>query len=445
MKKIFVNFPLLVLAIFASLACQAQAQKMSKAQKQKVIASIGKLMKENYVFPKVADKMATYLDKQYQNKAYAQANTPQEFGRLLTRDLLKVSKDKHIRVRFNPKRAQQMSSGQRRQPSPELIKEMEASDRRQNYGFKKVEILSGNIGYIDLTGFFRKDKAEATVASAMGFLANTEGIVIDLRRNGGGSPAMVQLICSYFFNETPVHLNSLYWRRGDRTQEFWTLKKIQGKRMPNKPLYILTSRGTFSAAEEFSYNMQNLKRAILVGETTGGGANPGGGFPIEKMFVMFVPTGRAINPITKTNWEGVGVVPHIKTPAPNALHRAQLELMKAIKANNPKARHLDWAMAGLEAKANPVSLNAKVLKSYAGDFTNRKVIFKDGALYYQRPSVSQKMRKLIPLTKTLFAVEGIDYFRIEFKKDAQGNVEAVQGLYERGNRDLSKKGALESK
>ncbi len=445
MKKIFPNISLLALAIFASLACQAQAPKMSKAQKQKVVASIGKLMKENYVFPKVADKMAAYLEKQYKNKAYAQANTAPEFGRLLTRDLLKISKDKHIRVRFSPKRAKQMSSGVRRRPSPEVIKEMEADNRRQNYGFKKVEILSGNIGYIDLTGFFRKDNAEATVASAMGFLANTEGIIIDLRRNGGGSPAMVQLICSYFFGEKPVHLNSLYWRRGDRTQEFWTLKNIKGQRMPNKDLYVLTSRNTFSAAEEFSYNMQNLKRATLVGETTGGGANPGGGFPVENMFVMFVPTGRAINPITKTNWEGVGVVPHIKTKASNALYSAHLELLKAVKAKNPKAGHLDWAIAGLEAKTKPVKLSNSQLKQYAGDYTNRRVIFKDGVLYYQRPSVSEKTRKLTPMTNTLFAVEGIDYFRIAFKKDAQGKVVAVQGLYERGNRDLSKKGDIVSK
>jgi C-terminal processing protease CtpA/Prc len=338
-----------------------------------------------------------------------------------------------------------MSSGVRRRPSPEVIKEMEADNRRQNYGFKKVEILSGNIGYIDLTGFFRKDNAEATVASAMGFLANTEGIIIDLRRNGGGSPAMVQLICSYFFGEKPVHLNSLYWRQGDRTQEFWTLKSIKGQRMPNKALYVLTSRNTFSAAEEFSYNMQNLKRATLVGETTGGGANPGGGFPVENMFVMFVPTGRAINPITKTNWEGVGVVPHIKTKASNALNRAHLELMKTVKAKNPQAGHLDWAIAGLEAKAKPVKLSTNDLKQYAGDYTNRRVIFKAGALYYQRPSVSQKMRKLTPMTNSLFAVEGIGYFRIAFKKDAQGKVVAVEGLYERGNRDLSKKGDIVSK
>ncbi|WP_299461236.1 S41 family peptidase [uncultured Microscilla sp.] len=446
MKKYILNLSLVALAVFTSFACQAQAQKLSKLQKQKVVTSIGKLMKDYYVFPKVADQMAAYLEKQQKNEAYAKANDPRDFGSLLTRDLLKISKDKHIRVRFNPKRAKQMNSSKgKRKPSPEAIKAAEARNRSQNYGFKKVEILPGNVGYINLTGFFRKDKAEATVASAMGFLANTEGIIIDLRQNGGGSPAMVQLICSYFFGEKPVHLNSLYWRKKNRTQEFWTLKELKGQRMPDKPLYILTSSNTFSAAEEFSYNMQNLQRATIVGETTGGGANPGGGFSVENLFIMFVPTGRAINPITKTNWEGVGVVPHIKTSASQALDKAHLELMKAVKAKNPKATNLDWAIQGLEAKTHPVKLDKATLKAYAGAYTNRRIIFKAGNLYYQRPSISKKMRKLTPLTQTLFAVEGIDYFRIAFKKDAKGNAIAVQGVYEQGNRDLSKKGSIVSK
>ena len=63
--------------------------------------------------------------------------------------------------------------------------------------------------------------------------------------------------------------------------------------MPDVPVYVLTSNKTFSAAEEFTYNLKNLKRATIIGETTGGGAHPGGVMPVAERFNMFVPTGRA--------------------------------------------------------------------------------------------------------------------------------------------------------
>jgi C-terminal processing protease CtpA/Prc len=196
-----------------------------------------------------------------------------------------------------------------------------------NYGFDKVERFPGNIGYIELRGFTDAENGAATVAAAMTFVTNTDALIIDLRRNGGGSPEMVALISSYLFAE-PVHLNSLYWREGDRTEDFWTRKDVQGKRYLGKDVYILTSKQTFSAAEEFSYNLQNLKRATIVGETTGGGAHPGGMHRVMSDFAVFVPSGRAINPITKKNWEGVGVIPEIPVPADQALTVARLTALK---------------------------------------------------------------------------------------------------------------------
>jgi hypothetical protein len=138
---------------------------------------------------------------------------------------------------------------------------------------------------------------------------------------------MVQYLCSYFFDEK-VHLNSLYFRQGDRTIDFWTLDEVGGTRLPDVPLFVLTSEKTFSGAEEFSYNMQTQKRATLVGQTTGGGANPGGTRPINEKLTVFIPGGKAINPITKTNWEGVGVVPEVMTSPEETMDKAY-ELAKA--------------------------------------------------------------------------------------------------------------------
>jgi hypothetical protein len=155
----------------------------------------------------------------------------------------------------------------------------------------------------------------------MHLLENTDAVIIDLRRNGGGDPHTVQLLCSYFFDK-PTHLNSLYWRDGDRTEEFWTLADLPGQRMADVPLFVLTSNYTFSGAEEFTYNMQTRKRATIVGETTGGGANPGGMVPVGERFGIFIPTGRAINPVTKTNWEGTGITPDVAVGAADALDTA---------------------------------------------------------------------------------------------------------------------------
>lgn len=435
---------LFLMNILITFVCVGQAppEKLTVTQKQKIIKSVGKLLKDKYVFPKVADKMAAYLEKQQKNKAYASITSTFRFGDLLTRDLQAISKDKHIRVRFNPKSAKEAAAMKNQKPSPDMVRKWEERARNANFGFEKVERLAGNIGYLDLRGFLSHDTGAETVANALGFLANTKGIIIDLRKNGGGSPKMVQLICSYFFGKKPLQLNGFYWREGNRKEEFWTLKDIKGKRMPDKPLYILTSNRTFSAAEDFSYNMQARKRATIVGETTGGGAHPGGAFPVEEMYMMFVPVGRSINPITKTNWEGVGVIPEIKVSADKALDKAYLELLKSLKSKKNAPRNADWLMQGIEAKINPVQIDLETMQAFAGVYTHRHVIFKDKELFYQRPSLSKKIRKLTPLTKNLFAVEGIPFFRLEFVKDNTGKVTQVVGVYEDGERNVSKRGAL---
>jgi C-terminal processing protease CtpA/Prc len=166
----------------------------------------------------------------------------------------------------------------------------------------------------------------------MNFLANTDALIVDLRRNGGGDPAMVALISSYLFAGETVHLNDLYWREGDSTRQWWTLPYVPGRRFGDKkPVYVLTAKRTFSAAEEFTYNLKNLKRATIVGETTGGGAHPGGGRRINNHFGVWVPTGRAINPYSKTNWEGTGVTPDIDVPADHALKVAYVDALKKVQ------------------------------------------------------------------------------------------------------------------
>jgi hypothetical protein len=174
--------------------------------------------------------------------------------------------------------------------------------------------------------------ANETTAAAMNFLANTDALIIDLRRNGGGQPEMVALLSSYLFDQR-AHLNDIYSRFDNRTQEYWTRDTVAGKRYgESKPVYVLTSKRTFSGAEEFAYNLKNLKRATVIGEVTGGGAHPVRPHRLTDHFMIGVPFARAINPITQTNWEGVGVTPDIDTTAEQALKVAHLAALKNLMA-----------------------------------------------------------------------------------------------------------------
>ena len=322
---------LLTLAVCqVSSAQQPGAQQpdatIDAATRTQIIESIAKRLNEAYVFPEVAKKMEASLRDRVAKKEYDQITSSRTFAETLTKDLQAVSKDKHLRVRYShePLPVRQP----RREPSAEEREEHHREMNWMNHGFNKVERLRGNIGYIEFRGFFDPELAAETLAAAMNFVNSTDALIIDLRSNGGGSPEMVALVCSYLFGPDPVHLNDLYWREGNRTDEFWTRKEVGGKRYLNKDVYVLTSKRTFSGAEEFTYNLKNLKRATIIGETTGGGAHPGGGFRINEHFNMFVPTGRAISPITKTNWEGTGVKPDIEVPADQALLVARLAAMK---------------------------------------------------------------------------------------------------------------------
>jgi C-terminal processing protease CtpA/Prc len=203
-----------------------------------------------------------------------------------------------------------------------------------NYGFTETKILNGNIGYLNLRLFADIKYAEETATAAMNFLSNTNAIIIDLRTNGGGVPNMMQLLASYFFDETPVLLSDFYERQtGERTQ-LYSFAAVNGKRSSDKPVYILTSKNTFSAAEAFTYTLKHLDKATVVGEVTKGGANRTKRINLNDEFTISVPYIESIHPITKTNWEGKGVQPNIKTTEKDAFVNAYIDAInKTVKRN----------------------------------------------------------------------------------------------------------------
>jgi len=317
--RLFIFLPVLLTTIIFSSIAQSKNIEINNEQRQEVVERISKIIIENYVFPKVAKQNSTFIQEQLKSGVYNEIIDADKFAKKLTEDLQQINHDKHMEVRVNKPQKVQSEQEKTNNPYLEYLKQ----EQEENYGFKKIEILDGNVGYVDFRYFSGFDLAKKTVDGVLQVISNTDAIIFDLRQNDGGSPEMVQYICSYFFGEK-THLNSLYWRKSNRTQEFWTLDKLPGERMPDVPLFVLTSKNTFSGAEEFAYNFKTRKRAIIVGEITGGGANPGGPIEINKYFSINVPTGRAINPITQTNWEGTGVLPNIKTTSTNAFNKAYL-------------------------------------------------------------------------------------------------------------------------
>jgi hypothetical protein len=304
------------------------ALRIDAATRARVVDRAAILLDSFYVFPDVAKRMGDSARARLARGAYDKYDSGLTFARHLTDDFAAVAHDKHLNVRFIPSGMppQRPDTGAPPAPSADEIARARREMDEINCSFEKVERLEGNVGYLKFDAFYDADLCAPTVAAAMTFLAGTRAMIIDLRQNGGGSPKMVALVASYLFDRR-THLNDLWTRSTNATAEFWTQDTVAGRRFGGeKPVYVLTSARTFSGAEEFTYNLKTLKRATIVGETTGGGAHPVRGRRIDEHFMIGVPFARAINPITHTNWEGVGVEPDTKVPASEAL-KAALKLL----------------------------------------------------------------------------------------------------------------------
>lgn len=314
-----------ILPVIAALALPAYAQEankeankqVDKAEMQAVIAKADEELNKRYIFPDRAALATARIKTALAAGKYDPITDPKAFAEKLTTDLQSVTHDKHMRVFLaNPDV----------RPAPAAS----AGPPAKSYaGFLAVARLEGNVGYINLQGFPDPAPFKQVADQALADLSDTRAMILDLRGNGGGSPDGVAYLCSFFF-DSPVHINDLIYRNPgtDTYRRNAFLTQPVPSSYLTKPVYVLTSRRTFSGGEEFAYDLQTQKRATLIGETTGGGANPGGGWPLNPRFGMFIPTGRAENPITKTNWEGTGVAPDVTVAADQALRVAMLDITR---------------------------------------------------------------------------------------------------------------------
>ncbi|HZH31797.1 MAG TPA: S41 family peptidase [Pyrinomonadaceae bacterium] len=326
------------------------------ATRTQVIEETLRNLREAYVSPEVATRMEQSIRERVSKKEYEGITSAKTLARTLTEHLQAVSRDKHLRVNYRaaalaegdipggvrrrvvPRAPDGGSGGSRPAGGAPVVRRGGggAGEAAGNLGLEKVETLGGNVGLLDFSMFDSSPAANAKISEAMNRLSDTDALIIDLRRCRGGARNAITLLMSYLFDKS-VHLSDAYDRISDSTDESWSHASVPGRRYAQKDVYILTSSFTFSAAEDVSYTLKNLKRATIVGETTGGGAHPVTGRRLNDHFFVMVPYARYVSPITKTNWEGVGVEPDIKTPAAHALKVAHLAVLKKIDATGRDA------------------------------------------------------------------------------------------------------------
>lgn len=332
--------------------------KLDTNSRNEVFEAAFRLLNENYVYPELAKKMEAAIRARITRGEYDRTTHPQEFAIKLTNDLLDVVRDRHLRISFSQNVIPMTQENPR--PSEEERERYRARQARQNFGFLRAELLEGNIGYLEIRSFDDPGFASEAAAAAMNFLQNTDALIINIRQNTGGDPAMVALLCSYFFDRK-IHLNDIFWRPDGSTREFWTLDSVSGRRYLDKPVWVLTSKRTFSGGEEFAYDLKSLNRATIVGEATAGGSHPTIVKRINNHFRIAVPAGRAINPITKSDWEGTGVLPDVAVRQPDALrvaHAAAARKLAGSIGEFARKQDLEDLGAELEAVGKPAPADA---------------------------------------------------------------------------------------
>lgn len=317
-------------ALLSCAAFAAEDVPLNASDRVAILQALVAKMNANYIEPAVAERAGKAIVRKNSEGGYASVASAEAFSEALAKDLREFSGDLHFGARLDERFRERSNANDI--PSRAEMDLMRDVTVRRGYDIDKVERLPGNVGYIELRGFGPTEFVGPAYTAAMSLLAGTDALILDLRRNGGGSPASVAYLMSHFFPLGDMrHLNDLYFRPTNETRQFWTVPTVAPRY--DKPVYVLTSARTFSGGEECAYDFQTQKRATLVGETTGGGANPVRPFDVGHGIVVAIPTGRAINPITKTSWEHVGVKPDIAVPAAQALQTAHAAILRTLVAS----------------------------------------------------------------------------------------------------------------
>ncbi len=430
-------FTAFVPVIHAREHADINGMEVDDALRSAIVDTLCARLGELFLYPEIALKYEALLRLRLESGAYGDLPTMGELVNVLNEDLLSVYPDGHLEVGV----LREQRIGENREMTGEAWERYVENAAFGNFGFRRVENLPGNIGYLDLRRFEYPKICAGTAVAAMKLLSRSDALIIDLRRNPGGRGELLQIIFSYLFEDHRVHYATDIYRSRKIQKQWWTIPDIDGRRMPDTPLYILTSYGTGSAAELFAYSLKHLGRAVIVGDTTAGAAHTIHRYEFPDVHItLALPTGTTISPVTGTDWEGTGVIPEIAVPQEQAFDVAYsmaLDSLMALTADEHRRFRYDWVIRELDARRHPVKLGMRDLEACVGRYGPRRILLEKGELHYHREK--RPTYRLIPLGDDLFRLDGLDYFRIQFVRDDAGAVMELIGLYDSGERDVSKR------
>jgi hypothetical protein len=307
---------------------------VSAETRSQVIAEMLEQLRTKYVFPEVAAQMEKAIRSHIAAGDYAAIRSARQFAERLQSDLRAVSGDQHLEVAYSYEPIPGQGANQQEKIDAERQARIRYKGGLVNYWFKNVDVLPGNLGYLRFDGFFPlKDGGHDTAESAMVFLEHTSALIIDLRWNRGGDPAVGAVLMGYLFDKA-VHLGNFLSRPDGSKTENW-ISPHNPRTKYSGDVYLLVSGETISAAEGFAYDLQSIRRAVVIGERTAGAAHPAFDYRVGEHFTLTIPTTRYVNTATGTDWEGTGVVPDIPSSKEQALKTAELTALTKLLKEQP--------------------------------------------------------------------------------------------------------------
>jgi hypothetical protein len=403
--------------------------KLTQTLRQAIVLDIARLAAEKYIFPEKGLETARAIQSQLEQGSYDEILDPFEFADRLTSDLRQASHDHHWAVAYDSTLTSALYS-EAEEVTEESLAQLKEHIYRSNFGIEKVEHLKGNIGYVDVRGFSWIGFAGAgeTIVAAMQLISHCDALIFDMRQNHGGEVETLQLYISYFVKPEPKLYDSFFYRPSGETQQLWTMPYVPGNRMPEVPLYVLTSGVTGSGGEAFAYILKSMGRATVVGEATLGAAHTTDMEIVQEHFQVEFPSGRSISPFTQGDWEGSGVLPDMAVPCEQALKVAHLHaLERSVQActDEQRKQELDWDLEIARNTYAPIRVEESILALYAGQYGDRLFRLTDGSLAYSRQGSAAT--KLIPLAENRYLYP--DGIKFEFCLDEQGVATSVTISY----------------
>lgn len=381
----FLIFPFFVVS--STLA--QKNENISTKEKNEIVSKTLDLIQRNYIYPERTNQINKYVMEKMKAGGYDSLTKLIPFLEVFERDIQQQSKDTHLGMGLSPERVKQIvadskneNSGKKEEITPEWLERMQF----ENFRLRKIERLEGNIGYFNFLNFTPLEPSKKTLIGAMNFLRYSSAIIIDLRDNGGGNSETMDFLLSYFLQDS-VQLTEMRFRKDNKIEKKYTIQDESINKIPEgTPVYILVSNRTASAAEGFTYTLQQYKRATIIGEQTKGEGNPGQLFAITDALYIMIPTIEGINPVSKKSIDGVGVTPDIKVASSKALTKAKLEICRTLSEKatvKELKRAYDWQIPYLENELNPEPLSESIVNAIVGSYEGgRKVLYENSSIVY---------------------------------------------------------------